>query len=285
MDSARQATPSVTLVIPALNEAGSIGEVTRSFKRAAAEANATIFRDNPVQWEVLVVDGVSEDGTRAIAEAEGARVIVESRLGYGRAYKTGFAAALGCILCASDGDSTYPVEVLPALVHELLENRIDFLFGNRFARLSRGAMSLEHRIGNRVLNTFTNVAYHRYLKLLSGHALNDSQSGFWVFRRQLLSQLDLKENGMAFSEELKIEAITKGFHVVEAPIEYRPRSGSPKLSSWRDGLGNLRHLASKRFEIARQSRSAHSGLRPGETSINSGTHSGSQSTSNPEKFP
>jgi len=242
-----------TLVIPTLNEAASIAHVLRLFRTAATEANGTIFRGNPIDWEVLVVDGASEDGTAALAEAEGARVLIERRKGYGRAYKTGFAEARGEIIATADGDATYPVETIPGLVKKLLDDRLDFLTGNRFAYLDRKAMTTEHRVGNQVLNMFLGVAYHRYVKDLP-NGLEDSQSGFWVFRRELLGRLRLTADGMAFSEELKIEAIVHGVRFLEVPIQYRERWGPPKLSSWRDGVRNLLFLAEKRFALAREVR-------------------------------
>jgi len=242
-----------TLVIPTLNEAPSIAHVLRLFRDAAAEANATIFQGQPIEWEVVVVDGASEDGTAAIAQAEGARVLVERRPGYGRAYKTGFAAARGEVLATADGDATYPVETVPGLVKKLLDEHLDFLTGNRFAYLDRKAMTTEHRIGNRLLNRFLGVTYHRYLKEVPG-GLQDSQSGFWVFRREMLGKFHLTQDGMAFSEEIKIEAILRGVRLLEVPIQYRERWGPPKLTSWRDGTRNLVFLAQKRFAVAREAR-------------------------------
>jgi len=241
-----------TLVIPTLNEARGISHVLRLFRGAASEANATIFLNRPLEWEVLVVDGASEDGTAAIAEAEGARVLIERRPGYGRAYKTGFAAAKGDVLATADGDATYPVETVPGLVRKLLDEPLDFLTGNRFAYLDRRAMTTEHQIGNRLLNLFLGVAYHRFLKGIPGGALQDSQSGFWVFRREALGKLHLTQDGMAFSEEIKIEAILRGLRFLEVPIRYGERWGPPKLSSWKDGSRNLVYLAEKRLEIARE---------------------------------
>ena len=243
-----------SLVVPTLNESASIAHVLRLFRTAAAEANATVFRDDPIEWEVLVVDGASTDGTAAIAESEGARVIIERRRGYGRAYKTGFAAVRGDVIATADGDATYPVETVPMLVRRLLEERVDFLTGNRMAYLDRTAMTTEHRIGNRMLNTFVALAYHRYLRDVPGGTLADSQSGFWVFRREVLARVHLTQDGMAFSEELKIEAILRGLRVVEVPIRYGERWGPPKLSSWRDGIGNMLYLARKRFDVAREAR-------------------------------
>jgi glycosyltransferase involved in cell wall biosynthesis len=242
-----------TLVVPTLNEASSIAHVLRLFRTAASEANATIFHGQPIEWEVIVVDAASADGTAAIAEAEGARVLIERRPGYGRAYKTGFAAARGDVIATADGDATYPVETVPGLVKKLLDEHLDFLTGNRFAYLDRKAMTTEHRIGNQVLNLFLGLAYHRYLKGIPT-GLEDSQSGFWVFRRELLGKLHLTQDGMAFSEEVKIEAILHGVRFLEVPIQYRERWGPPKLSSWRDGSQNLVFLALKRFAIAREAR-------------------------------
>jgi dolichol-phosphate hexosyltransferase len=243
-----------TLVIPTLNEAASIAHVLRLFRTAATAANESVFHDDPVEWEVLVVDGVSTDGTPAIAAAEGARVLLEPRPGYGRAYRTGFAGARGEIIATADGDATYPVETVPMLVKKVLDEHIDFLTGNRMAYLDRKTMTTEHRIGNTILNQFVDLAFRRYLHDLPGQKLMDSQSGFWVFRRDLLDRLHLTRDGMAFSEELKVEAILRGARFVEVPIRYGERWGPPKLSSWRDGIRNLLFLVEKRFEVARELR-------------------------------
>ncbi len=243
-----------SLVIPTLNEAPSIGHVLRLFRQAADEANATIFRDAPIDWEVAVVDGASTDGTAEIAEAGGARVLVERRRGYGRAYRTGLAAARGDVIASADGDGTYPVETVPRLVRKLLDEQLDFLSGNRMPQVDREAMTTEHRIGNWVLNRFLGIAYHRFLRPVPGRRLDDSQSGFWVFRREVLGRVHLTQDGMAFSEELKIEAILRGLRFAEIPIRYHARWGPPKLSSWRDGVRNLLFLARKRFAVAREPR-------------------------------
>ena len=238
-----------TLVIPTLNEEGSIGHVLATFRASAEEANRTLFAGAPIDWEILVVDGRSTDATVARAEAAGARVLFERRPGYGRAYRTGFAAATGEVIATSDGDATYPVEILPSLVHRLLAEEVDFLTGNRLAYLDRRAMTTEHRIGNRVLNLVLGIAYHRYVARLPDRTLHDSQSGMWVFRRALLEKIRLTQDGMPMSEEIKIESMVHGFRVREVPIHYGERWGAPKLSSWRDGQRNLRFLLAKRIQL------------------------------------
>lgn len=243
-----------TLVIPTLNEAASIGEVLRRFRRAAEEANRTLFLASPIDWEVLVVDGRSTDGTPEIAAREGATVLTEPRKGYGRAYKTGLAAARGEVIATADGDLTYPVETVPALVDRLLRERIDFLSGDRLAYVNRRSMTTEHRIGNWLLNRFVAIAYHRFVRGLPTGTLLDSQSGFWIFRRSVLDRVHVEADGMAFSEELKIEAIVRGLKFLEIPIHYGERFGPPKLSSWRDGVRNLLFLAEKRLALEREGR-------------------------------
>jgi dolichol-phosphate hexosyltransferase len=245
-------TMRASLVIPTLNESASIGHVIRTFRDAAASANASLFRDGPIDWEIVVVDGASTDGTAAIAAAEGARVIVERRRGYGRAYKTGFAATSGEVIATADGDATYPVETIPTLVRRLLDDGLDFLTGNRMAYLNRTAMTTEHRIGNRVLNLGFGLLFHRWARPIAGGRLVDSQSGFWVFRRSVLDRVHLEEDGMTFSEELKIEVLLRGLRLAEVPIRYGERWGPPKLESWRDGLSNVVYLARKRLAVQRE---------------------------------
>ncbi len=243
-----------SLVIPTLNEEGSIGHVLATFAQAAQEANRTLFTSDPVDWEVIVVDGRSTDRTTERASAGGARVVLEPRPGYGRAYRTGFAAASGEVVATADGDATYPVERVPEFVRLLLDENLDFLSTDRMAYVDRRAMTTEHRIGNRVLNFTLAMAYHRFVTALPGGLLRDSQSGMWVFRRHLLERIRLTQDGMAMSEEIKIEALVRGFRVREVPIRYGERWGAPKLSSWKDGQRNLLFLLEKRLELERELR-------------------------------
>jgi len=223
-------------VIPALNEEAGIGKVIDQVPR---EALARLGYD----VEVIVVDGESRDRTRDIAEAKGARVIIEPRKGYGRAYKTGFDRARGDVIVTADADTTYPVETLHELVARLDREGLDFITTNRFARLAPGAMSAKHRIGNWVLTTTA--------KTLFLVRIDDSQSGMWAFRRSILPKLRLTSDGMPLSEEIKIEAFrADGVRAAEVPIEYRVRVGEVKLSSFKDGWRNLSFLWKKRLGIA-----------------------------------
>lgn len=226
----------VSIVIPTLNEERGIGPTLDAVDRKAFERRG---------WglELLIIDGDSKDRTRAEAERRGARVVVEPRRGYGRAYKRGFAEATGDVLVTGDADGTYPLERAHEFVDLLLRDGLDFLTCDRYASLAKGAMSRKHRFGNFVLSSTARVLY--------GIRLRDSQSGMWVIRRTALPALHVESmaEGMAFSQEVKIEAIRRlggGFR--EVPAGLRPRIGKPVLSSWRDGLGNLKALYTWRFK-------------------------------------
>ena len=222
----------LSIIIPALNEEKGIEQTIRAIPKEELER-----RDYEVQ--VLVVDNGSDDRTGELAREAGAEVIFDPKRGYGNAYKAGFACARGDIITTADADATYPVEDIPRLVKILEDEKLDFITTNRFALLEKGIMSLRNRIGNAILSLT--------MRLLFGINIKDSQSGMWVFRRDILDSLKLSSN-TPLSQEIKIEAC----HFAkcrwkEVPIEYRLRSGKAKLGGWRVGLGNLFHLIKKRL--------------------------------------
>ncbi len=219
----------VSVVIPTMNEERSIGLVLDEVRSAL---------DGVRPYEVLVVDTNSRDRTREIAAGKGAIVVEEPRRGYGRAYKTGFERASGEFIATLDADMTYPASDIPRLVDKLEAEGLDFITTDRFAAMAEGAMSAKHRLGNKVLSVAARVLFRVKVR--------DSQSGMWVFRRSVLERFDLESDGMAMSEEIKIEAFKKA-RATEVPITYRVRVGEVKLQSWKDGMGNLRFLFRKRF--------------------------------------
>jgi len=229
----RPAAPLISVVVPALNEAVTIAQTVRSIPRLELASRG-------FDTEVVVVDNGSDDGTAHIAARAGARVVVEPARGYGLAYRRGFREASGDIICTMDADLTYPADMLPELVDRLVHDDLDFINTDRFALLHNGVMSRRNRIGNACLS--------RAARILFGLPFNDSQSGMWVFRSDLLDGMDLRANGMALSEEIKIEA---AWHLkarcAEVPIRYGYRRGQSKLRVWRDGIGNLLHLARRRL--------------------------------------
>jgi dolichol-phosphate hexosyltransferase len=216
----------ITVIIPCLNEEQGVERVLRLMPA---------FID-----EVIVVDNGSTDGTSKVAESLGAKVIREKVRGYGRAYKRGFAQATGDVVITLDGDHSYPVDAISYLLEAFLHLEADFLNASRFPVRDRHAMSFKHKLGNLVLSVAMSILYLRWVR--------DSQSGMWVFRRSILDSMDLTSDGMAFSEEIKIEALKNSrVRFREISIQYSSRLGEIKLNPWRDGFHNLFFLAKKRF--------------------------------------
>jgi glycosyltransferase involved in cell wall biosynthesis len=216
----------ITVVIPCLNEEVAIDRVLDGLPT---------FVD-----EIIVVDNNSTDRTAEVARSRGAIVVTELSRGYGRAYKKGFSFATGDFVITLDGDHSYPLDALSYFIEAFLHCKVGFLSGSRFPTVNPEAMSLKHRIGNRILSVTMSILFLRWV--------SDSQSGMWIFRRDILSKMKLTSDGMAFSEEIKIEAIRNreiGFR--EITIDYSQRIGEKKLEPWKDGVRNIAFLIKKRF--------------------------------------
>jgi dolichol-phosphate hexosyltransferase len=217
---------SITVIIPCLNEEQGIDGVMKRMPD---------FVD-----QVIVVDNGSIDRTAEVAKGYGAQVIQEASRGYGRAYKTGFAAATSDLIVTLDGDQSYPPDAISYLLEAFLHLDVDFLNASRFPVRDSNAMSLKHKFGNLVLSLAMSILYFRWIR--------DSQSGMWVFRRSILKGMTIESDGMAFSEEIKIEALKVNRHrFAELSILYTSRLGEIKLNPWRDGFYNLWFLVKKRF--------------------------------------
>lgn len=215
----------ISLVMPCLNEEQGLPQVARDLPT---------FVD-----QVIVVDNNSTDNTAAVARSYGWTVIPESRRGYGRAYKTGLAAATGDIIVTMDGDGTYPRNFIPVLLDLMDDENVDFISCDRTGHKDRPSSFLRV-FGNQVLNLFILFVY--------GFRINDSQSGMWVFKRELLSRMNLTSDTMAFSEEIKLEAFSMpSIQCKELVIYYKERYGESKLNIWRDGFANLAFIFKKRF--------------------------------------
>lgn len=242
----------VSIVIPTLNEENGIGITLDALDRDA-------FAERGWALEILVVDGDSQDRTKEEAEKRGARVVVEPRKGYGRAYKTGFAQATGDVVVTGDADGTYPFDQVHRFIEILTESDVEFITTNRLAQMEKGAMTWRNRLGNAVLSWTLQVLFLRRVK--------DSQSGMWIFERDLLQKLPPLEwfhDGMPFSEEIKIEAFCRDdVKAIEIPVRYASRTGEEKLDAWGDGWLNLGFLWKKRFTFRRQ---AHAGTLGGQDS-------------------
>jgi glycosyltransferase involved in cell wall biosynthesis len=218
--------PIVSVVIPCLNEAQNIEQCVGAALQSIAGMG--------VQGEVVVADNGSHDGSAELAERAGARVVRESRRGYGSAYLAGFAASRGRYIVMADADLTYDFAEIPRFV-VALEEGAEMAIGDRMDNIAPGAMPWLHRyVGNPLLTGLLNVFFKTGIK--------DAHCGMRAVRRDVLERLDLRTTGMEFASEMVIRASKENLRIAEFPIEYHPRGGESKLSSFRDGWRHLRFL-------------------------------------------
>ncbi|MGN6700258.1 MAG: glycosyltransferase family 2 protein [Thermomicrobiales bacterium] len=223
---------TISVVIPCFNEEEGIAHVLRGMPAYVDE--------------VIVVDNNSTDGTGDVARSLGAKVIHECRKGYGSAYQAGLPHATGDIIATVDGDGTYPSSAIAHLVDELLAGGLDFISASRFPLQDRRAMRRRNILGNLILTWTARVLFFFWFA--------DSQSGMWVFRRSCLRWIRPQETGMAFSEEIKLDALrAPQVRFGERPIAYHERIGETKLFTWRDGFKNLAFLFRYRLRRSRES--------------------------------
>lgn len=216
----------VSVVIPCLNEEENIERCVLSALAALASGE--------LEGEVIVVDNDSEDRSAELAEQAGARVISEPRRGYGSAYLAGFAAARGDYIVMADADLTYDFNEIPHFVAELNAGA-ELVMGDRMDNIQPGAMSWLHRyVGNPILTGLLNLFFRTGVK--------DAHCGMRALRRDVLDRLDLRTTGMEFASEMVIRASKENLKIAEFPIEYHPRGGESKLSSFSDGWRHLRFL-------------------------------------------
>jgi glycosyltransferase involved in cell wall biosynthesis len=221
----------ISVVIPCHNEEDGIA--------------AVLAQMPPIVDEVVVVDNCSTDRTAEVATRHGGRVVPEPRKGYGYAHKAGYAAARGDIVVTMDGDGTYPPDSIPLLLYVMFEEKVDFITARRWYSKNGETKSPIRLLGNAILSGTMMALYFRFIV--------DSQSGMWMFKKDILGDLDLTSNGMALSEEIKIEAFTHpGVRAIEIPIYYGQRIGESKLNIWRDGFYNLFFLVKKRLKLRRK---------------------------------
>lgn len=221
--------------MPTLNEEKGIGKTIDSIKK-------DFFKKKNWGLEISIIDGDSKDKTQEIARKKGSKIIIEKRKGYGRAYKTGILQLTGDIIVTGDADATYPFDKIHEYIQILIDKNLDFITTDRFAELKKGSMSVKHRFGNIILATTLRILFLINIK--------DSQSGMWIFKKEALDKIQPLEDfndGMAFSEEIKIEMFTaKNVKSKEIQSTLYTREGDVKLESFKDGWRNLKFLFKKR---------------------------------------
>jgi glycosyltransferase involved in cell wall biosynthesis len=221
--------PELTVVMPCLNEARTIGICIRKAQESFARIGIT--------GEVLVADNGSTDGSQQIAEELGARVVHVERRGYGAALTGGIAAARGRWVIMGDADDSYDFSQLEPFLQRLREG-YDLVAGNRFkGGIRPGAMPWLHKwLGNPMLSFIGRRLY--------GTPCGDIYCGLRGFDRQKIEQLDIRSSGMEFAIEMIVKATMQGLRVTEVPTTLSPdaEGREPHLNTWRDGWKSVRLL-------------------------------------------
>ena len=229
VEPAQDRQPELTVVMPCLNEAQTLGTCIRKAQES--------FDRIGIAGEVVVADNGSTDGSQQIAEELGARVVPVERRGYGAALTGGIAAARGRWVIMGDADDSYDFSKLEPFVEGLREG-YDLVAGNRFkGGIRPGAMPWLHRwLGNPTLSFIG--------KRLYGTPCGDIYCGLRGFDRQRIEQLDIRSSGMEFAIEMIVKATMQGLRVTEVPTTLSPdaEGREPHLNTWTDGWKSVRLL-------------------------------------------
>ncbi len=226
-------TPRVSVVIPALNEAASIGLVLRDLPREVVS-------------EVIVVDGGSTDGTPEVAAAAGARVISERQRGYGRACRAGLRQASNPdIVVFLDADYSDRPEEIGRLIAPIRDGAADMVIGSRLeGALQPGALPWHSRLGNRVAARLMGTAF--------GVRLTDL-GPFRAVRYDLVRAMPLREDTYGWPVEMIARLARAGHRVIEVPVSYHPRIGTSKITGTvRGSLGAAWYILTRivRYRLA-----------------------------------
>ncbi len=227
--------PRIAAIIPVLDEAGAIG---------------TVVRELPRDWvdTVIVVDGGSKDGTVAEATTAGARVLVETRRGYGRACASGAAAAQADILVFLDGDGSDRPEFLPDLVRPLLAGSHDFVIASRVrGKREKGSMGFHQVLAGLLIG--------RAVGWLSGVRYSD-MCAFRAIRAGDLDRLGMREMTYGWNLEMQMRAAHAGLRVLEVPVDYRCRiAGNSKVAgTLRGSVKAATRIIATLIRVARETR-------------------------------
>jgi dolichol-phosphate mannosyltransferase len=207
----------ISVILPVVNERDNL--------RILIPRLQGLLEREKLTYEIVVIDGNSTDGTREAADSLGARVVGERRRGYAGALETGFAEARGDFLLTLDADLSHDPDFVPKMWR--VRDRADIVIASRYVR---GGVAYSDWI-RRSTSWFLNIALSRMLAL----PVLDVSSGFRLYRREAVQELELESNNFEVQEEILVRAYTRGFSLAEVPFVYFPRgagSSHAKLFSF-----------------------------------------------------
>lgn len=222
---------TISVIIPCKNEADALRMV---FEKLPEEVD-----------EVIVINNGSTDETAEIAKKTGAKVFSETRhingIGYGYALATGIRNAASNIIVCMDGDGSYPASEIPKLITILQQKNLDFINCSRLPFQEPKQMSKIRTFGVQILNLLVCILF--------GYKIQDSLSGMWVFRKNIIHDLSLLEGGWNFSLEIKLNALANPkIKFAEYNISYHDRVfGQSKQNIFKTGIAHIIFLFRMRF--------------------------------------
>ena len=199
----------LSIIIPVYNEELTIGNVIDRTK-------ATI-QDTRLKNEIIVVDDKSFDKSLEAAKKRSAKIYtLKEHLGKGYALRAGFAKAKGDIIITIDSDGSHKPEELPEVLGPVLQDKADLVIGSRY---------LNHKkVAARKLNAFGVQIFNTFIRLLTGVAITDSQSGYRAMKRQVLKSQNLKSGEYEIESEMLVKTAKKKFRIAEVPISFEQRT-------------------------------------------------------------
>ena len=212
----------LTIIIPAYNEQSTICEIVQRVR--AVERHD----------QLIVVDDGSTDGTRELLRqlepSDDLTVLFhQTNRGKGAAVRTGLEHATGDIILIQDADLEYDPREYPALLQPIIEGRAQVVYGSRFLGGPRKAMFFSHMVGNVLLTFITNILFDTIL--------SDMETGYKVFRADVLKGMPLRARRFEFEPEITARVLRKGIRIYEVPISYNGREyWEGKKITWRDGI-------------------------------------------------
>jgi glycosyltransferase involved in cell wall biosynthesis len=212
----------LSVVIPMFNEEQTIGDV---IKRVKATMQKIGFEN-----EIIVVDDCSIDRSVEISKSQNVKVYsLKKHMGKGYALRAGFAKAKGEIIVTIDSDGSHRPEELPLLLTLVLQDQADLVIGSRFLREKPASAKKLNAAGVRLFN--------RLIKIFTGTAVSDSQSGYRIMKAEILKNLKLHSGGYEIESEMLVKTAQKGFRVEEVPISFEQRTyGRSRVDPVVDGF-------------------------------------------------
>ncbi len=223
----------LSVIIPVYNEVESIQTI---LKRVQATRRA---------HEIIVVDDGSQDGTRDILKKldgkKGVRVILhEKNRGKGAAVRTGMSVAKGDVLLIQDADLEYDPRDYPELLQPIQEGLADVVYGSRFLGKPHRVTMFWHMVANKWLTLMTNILYDTIL--------TDMETGYKVFRREVIEGMTIRANSFDFEPEFTAKVLKRKYRIFEVPIRFNPRDYSQgKKIKLRDAFEAVWTLLKYRF--------------------------------------